>query len=55
MSRPYSEAEPHEKADDEVSLFYIPMKYTSGSIGTAASYGYLVTMKENQIDNSDYF
>lgn len=28
VSRPYSEAEPYEKADDEVSVSYMPISYT---------------------------
>lgn len=36
-SRPYSESEPNEKADDEVSVSYIPRRYTCGTIGIAAS------------------
>lgn len=28
VSRPYSDSEPHEKADDEVSVSHIPITYT---------------------------
>lgn len=40
VSRPYSEAEPHEKADDEVSVSHIPMRYKCGTIDATTSHSY---------------
>lgn len=41
VSRAYSDLEPHEKADDEVSVFHIPIRYTRNTIDIAASHEYL--------------
>lgn len=41
MSRPYSEAESHEKADDEVSVFYIQSGLKCGPIDISAGHGNL--------------
>lgn len=41
VSRPYSDSEPHEKADDEVSVFYIPIRYICNTVHIAASHNYL--------------
>lgn len=41
VSRPYSDSEPHERADDEVSVFYNPIRHTYNTVKVAANHDYL--------------
>lgn len=41
VSRPYSDSEPHEKADDEVSMFCIPIKDACHTVDIATSHNSL--------------
>lgn len=38
VSRPYSDSEPHENADDEVSVLYIPIRYTCNTFDIAPNH-----------------
>lgn len=51
VSRPYSDSEPHEKADDEVSVFYNPIRYTCNTVDIAANHDYLERHQADQHAN----